>query len=97
MEYTFDQAAGLLNIGRNTLIRQLRDQGMLCRQNLPTGRWRGSGVFAVQMSFYRHPTLGQRPYGRTKITTRGLDVIAYKLGARPVRMNSDGLPVAWVN
>ncbi|MEQ5834200.1 phage antirepressor KilAC domain-containing protein [Marinobacter sp. NFXS9] len=97
MEYTFDQAAGLLNIGRNTLTRQLREQGMLCRYNLPTGRWRGSDVFRVVMSSYRHPTLGNRPYGRTLITNTGLDVIAAKIGARPVRLNSDDLPVAWVN
>lgn len=71
MDYTFDQAAALLNMGRNTLIRRLREKGMLGKDNLPAGRWRGHGAFRVITRTYTHPVLGYRHYGKTLITKVG--------------------------
>lgn len=80
MDYTFDQSAALLNMGRNTLIRRLREEGMLGKDNLPAGRWRGHGAFRVITRTYTHPVLGYRHYGRTVITPKGLDAVRRKLG-----------------
>jgi len=78
--YTLDQAAALLNLGRNTLARRLRDAGMLGRDNLPAGRYRGSKWLRVKTGVYHHPITGWTHYGRTEITDAGLDHIACKLG-----------------
>lgn len=78
--YTLDQAAALLNIGRNTLTRRLRDAGVLGRDNLPAGRYRSSKLFEVKTGVYRHPVSGWTHYGRTEITDAGLDHIADRLG-----------------
>lgn len=79
--YTLDQAAALLNIGRNTLTRRLRDAGVLGPDNLPAGRYRGNTqLMLVATGTYRHPVTGWTHYGRTEITDAGLDHIADRLG-----------------
>ncbi|EPC02490.1 hypothetical protein L861_09065 [Litchfieldella anticariensis FP35 = DSM 16096] len=79
--YTLDQAATLLNLGRNTLARRLRDAGVLGRDNLPTGRYRGRvKLVIVATGTYHHPIAGWTHYGRTEFTDAGLDHIARKLG-----------------
>ena len=78
--YTLDQAAALLNLGRNTLTRRLRDAGVLGRDNLPAGRYRGGKWLRVKTGTYHHPITGWTHYGRTEITDAGLDHIARKLG-----------------
>lgn len=79
MEYTFDQAAALLSLGRNTLIRTLREKGVLDKHNMPAGRYRGKGMFVVKTGTYEHPTRGETPYTKTLITARGLELIRYRL------------------
>ncbi|MBK1874611.1 phage antirepressor KilAC domain-containing protein [Marinobacter sp. 1-3A] len=97
MEYTFDQAAALLNMGRNSLIRRLREEGMLGQDNLPTGRWRGRGVFRVITRMYRHPVTGYCHYGRTVITANGLNAVSRKLGLSRYRPEVGRPATGWVN
>lgn len=78
--YSFDAAAGLLGLGRNTLIRRLRELGLIGQDNLPAGRERGGPHFRVIQRMYHHPVRGWTPYGRTEITRRGLHYIAEQLG-----------------
>jgi len=82
--YTLDQAAALLNLGRNTLTRRLREAGVLGRDNLPAGPYRsnrrGGQLLMVKTGVYRHPVTGWTHYGRTEITDAGLDHIADRLG-----------------
>ena len=79
--YTLDQAAALLNLGRNTLARRLRDAGVLGRDNLPAGRYRGNTrLVLVATGVYQHPVIGWTHYGRTEFTDAGLDHIADRLG-----------------
>ena len=97
MEYTFDQAAALLNMGRNTLIRRLREEGMLGKDNLPTSRWRGRGVFRVITKMYRHPVAGYSHYGRTVITVKGLNAVSRKLGIAQHQPEGTRNAASWVN
>ena len=77
--HTFDRAAAILNTGRNTLTRRLRELGIIDRHNRPAGRYRGSAYFIVREGWYEHPTLGRQPYTRTEITPRGLRHIQQRL------------------
>lgn len=79
MEYTFDQAAARLDIGRNKLASELRRLKMLDQQNQPTGPLRGKGLFVVQTGTYKHPTKGKTTYTKTLITEKGLKVIQFRL------------------
>ena len=79
VEYTFDQAAALLDTGRNTLARELRRLKMLDKHNMPAGPFRGKGIFVVKTGTYEHPTNGKTPYTKTLITARGLELIRYRL------------------
>lgn len=79
--YSLDQAAGLLNIGRNTLARRLREAGVLGADNLPAGRYRGNTrLVLVATGTYWHPICGWTHYGRTELTDAGLDHVADRLG-----------------
>lgn len=79
--YTLDQAAPLLNLGRNTLARRLRQAGVLGSDNLPAGPYRGKTQWLrVATGTYHHPISGWTHYGRTEFTDAGLDHIAAKLG-----------------
>ncbi|MCC5882505.1 MAG: phage antirepressor KilAC domain-containing protein [Halomonas sp.] len=85
--YTLDQAAGLLNLGRNTLARRLREVGVLGADNLPAGPYRGRvHLVIVATGTYRHPIAGWTHYGRTEFTDAGLDHIAQKLGIELARL-----------
>ena len=78
MEYTFDQAAALLDTGRNKLARELRRLHMLDQHNMPAGRYRGQGIFVVKTGTYEHPTRGRTPYTKTLITDKGLEIIKFR-------------------
>ncbi|WP_141246948.1 hypothetical protein [Halomonas salipaludis] len=79
--YTLDQAAALLNQGRNTLARRLRQAGVLGTDNLPAGRYRGNTrLMVVATGTYWHPICGWTHYGRTEFTDSGLDHVADTLG-----------------
>lgn len=78
--YTLEQAAKILNQGRNTFTRQLKDLGLLGADNLPAGKFMNRGWFVVQPCSYHHPVVGLRHYGRTHITPNGLEYIARQLG-----------------
>ncbi|MCK0744140.1 phage antirepressor KilAC domain-containing protein [Chromohalobacter nigrandesensis] len=79
--YTLDQAAALLNLGRNTLARRLRGAGVLGTDNLPAGAYRGRATLVtVATGTYWHPICGWTHYGRTEFTDAGLDHIADRLG-----------------
>lgn len=79
--YSLDQAAPLLNLGRNTLASRLRKAGVLGADNLPAGRYRGNArLMLVATGTYYHPICGWTHYGRTEFTDAGLDHIAAKLG-----------------
>lgn len=85
--YTLDQAAPLLNLGRNALVRQLREAGILGPDNLPVGRYRGNTrLVMVATGTYWHPICGWTHYGRTEFTDAGLDHIAHKLGIDLARL-----------
>ncbi|MGM0985396.1 MAG: hypothetical protein ACQEXI_00200 [Pseudomonadota bacterium] len=85
--YTLDQAAPLLNLGRNTLARRLRDAGVLGPDNLPAGPYRGRvSLVIVATGTYWHPICGWTHYGRTEFTDAGLDHIAQKLGIDLARL-----------
>lgn len=85
--YTLDQAAALLNTGRNTLARQLRDADILGADNLPAGGYRGkTRLLVVATGTYWHPICGWTHYGRTEFTDAGLDHIATKLGISLARL-----------
>jgi len=78
--YTLDQAAALLNIGRNTLAQRLREAGVLGADNLPVGRYRGNTrLVLVATGIYWHPICGWTHYGRSEFTDAGLDHIARRL------------------
>ncbi|WP_442489359.1 hypothetical protein [Halomonas litopenaei] len=79
--YTLEQAAPLLNLGRNTLARRLRQAGVLGPDNLPTGPYRGRvNLVIVATGTYWHPICGWTHYGRTELTDAGLDHVADRLG-----------------
>ena len=79
--YTLDQAAALLNLGRNTLAQRLREAGVLGADNLPVGRYRGNTrLVLVATGTYWHPICGWTHYGRSEFTDAGLDHIARQLG-----------------
>jgi len=61
MEHTITEAAALLDIGRNTLARELRRLKMLDKHNMPAGPFRGKGIFVVKTGTYEHPTRGKPP------------------------------------
>ncbi|SFT96413.1 hypothetical protein [Halomonas saccharevitans] len=85
--YPLDQAAPLLNLGRNTLARRLRDVGVLGPDNLPAGPYRGRvALVIVATGTYWHPICGWTHYGRTEFTDAGLDHIARKLGIDLARL-----------
>lgn len=86
--YSFDAAAARLNIGRNTLIRRLRELGLLNAENLPAGRERGGRNFRVRCRSYQHPVTGSTHYGRTELTEQGLALVA-RLLAEPTRPAPD--------
>ncbi len=79
--YSLDAAAARLNLGRNTLIRRLRELGVLDAEALPAGTHRNSQYFRVRCRMYRHPVLGWTPYGRTELTDAGLRYVAQLLAA----------------
>lgn len=79
MEHTITEAAALLDIGRNTLARELRRLKMLDKHNMPAGPFRGKGIFVVKTGTYEHPTRGKTPYTKTLITDRGLELIRHRL------------------
>lgn len=87
--YSFDAAAALLDVGRNTLIRRLRELGLIGPDNLPAGRERGGPHFRVAQGVYHHPVRGWTPYGRTEITRRGLLYIAKRLGVGVIHPPED--------
>ncbi|GHE20145.1 hypothetical protein C1H70_17305 [Halomonas urumqiensis] len=85
--YTLDQAAALLNLGRNSLARRLREAGVLGTDNLPAGRYRGRvNLVIVATGTYWHPICGWTHYGRSEFTDAGLDHIASKLGIELARL-----------
>lgn len=85
--YTLDQAAALLNLGRNTLAHRLRETGVLGTDNLPAGPYRGRvSLILVATGTYWHPICGWTHYGRTEFTDAGLDHIAAKLGIELARL-----------
>jgi len=75
VDYTFDQAAAVLDMGRNCLTRSLREMKILDRRNMPSGPYRGKGIFAVKTGTYAHPINGPTPYTKTLITEKGLAII----------------------
>ncbi len=100
MEYTFDQAAALLDTGRNKLTRELRTLGMLDKHNQPAGRFRGKGIFVVRTGTFDHPTRGKTPYTKTLITARGLELIRYRLPPKeevPMTTQPDQQPTGRVH
>ncbi|MYL22513.1 hypothetical protein GLV89_01680 [Halomonas alkaliantarctica] len=89
--YTLNQAAPLLNLGRNTLASLLREAGVLGADNLPAGAYRGNTrLMLVATGTYWHPICGWTHYGRTEFTDAGLDHIAAKLGISLARLPDTG-------
>src|SRR5690625_1034714 len=81
--YSFDAAAARLNTGRNTLMRKLRELGLLTPESLPAGRERNGPHFRVRHGVYQHPVTGWTHYSRTEVTEQGLAYIARLLQHTP--------------
>lgn len=92
MEYTFDQAAALLDTGRNKLARELRRLKMLDQHNMPAGQYRGQGIFVVKTGTYEHPTRGKSPYSKTLITDKGLEIIKFRFEKSCLSSRSERQP-----
>lgn len=90
MEYTFDQAAALLDTGRNKLARDLRQLKMLDKHNMPAGPFRGKGIFVVKTGTFVHPTNGKQPYTKTLITDKGLEIIKFRFEKNCLSSESEG-------
>lgn len=89
--YTLHQAAPLLNLGRNTLAHRLRAAGVLGKDNLPAGRYRGqTRLMQVATGTYWHPACGWTHYGCTQFTDAGLDHIARQLDIPLARLPHPG-------
>lgn len=89
MTYTFDQAAALLDLGRNTLTRRLRDLKLLDKHNMPTGPYRGRGLFEVANGTFQNAGQESRPYTKTLITEKGMGVIRLKLTQSALSSGTD--------
>lgn len=74
--HSLSEAAAKLNVGRNTMTRQLRELGVLDRNNLPAGRYRGDPRFVVRPKRFNHPVTGPTDYGRTDVTDAGVQLIS---------------------
>lgn len=76
-----------LSIGRNTLYRKLRSDGVLIsggkRHNLPKQRYIEQGLFTVEESKYSHPESGE-PFMSftTHVTQKGIDWLIKKYGIK---------------
>lgn len=81
--YSFDAAAARLRLGRNTLMRKLRELGLLTPDNMPAGRERSGPHFRVRQGVYQHPITGWTNYSRTEVTEQGLAYIARLLKHTP--------------
>jgi hypothetical protein len=79
VRYTLDEAAALLNIGRNTLARRLRAAQVLDKANLPAPRYRASPYMCVRRGGFDHPVHGRVEYGRVLFTPAGIRHIERRL------------------
>jgi phage antirepressor YoqD-like protein len=73
---TLSDAARLLNLGPQKLFRALRNRQVLDTNNLPAPRYKGRGLFTVELKSYAHPKLGEKLYAVTHVTDKGLKWLA---------------------
>lgn len=73
--HSLSATAAYLGIRRNTMIRHLRELGVLDADNLPAGRYRNDPRFVVRTRTFNHPVTGPTEYGRTEVTHAGRALI----------------------
>lgn len=73
--HTMNDAAKLLAVGQNKLFRFLRDHKLLNEHNLPYQQYIDAGYFRVVQKSFDHPSMGQRIYGKTHVTNKGLSYL----------------------
>ena len=71
--FTINQAAKLLQTGEKKLFKKLRQSGVLGNDNLPKQTHISAGRFVVSQREYHHPVVGQKYYGVTMVTDKGLN------------------------
>lgn len=80
---SFEQAAKLesdnnINIGRNTLMKELRNHGILMENNSPYEKYKKAGLFVVKMTI-KENHYGTKMIPVTRVTGKGLIFIDKKL------------------
>ena len=80
--HTVAETAKLLGTGEQRLFRLLRVNAVLGNDNLPKQRYIERGLFKVAEKKYRHPVVGDRYYGQTMVTEKGVEWIKTEFGPR---------------
>ena len=71
--YTMDQAAKILNIGRNKLFATLRELKILNTENFPNREYREAGYLASRQIQYTIRSTGIKHFAaRTVVTNKGM-------------------------
>lgn len=79
MAHNFADTAKILGTGRNKLCKQLREKGVLMKNNLPKQKYICKGIFTVSHRTFDHSVIGLKHYGKTLVTEKGIDWIANEL------------------
>jgi len=82
--YSLEESAKLLNVGRTTLSRFLKDNGHMTQTRFPLQRHIDSKIMGVKIDQYKEPVgYGQfvehAPTAKPFLTGKGLTVIGEKL------------------
>lgn len=82
--YSLEESAKLLNVGRTTLSRFLKDNGYMTQTRFPLQRYIDSKIMGVKIDQYKEPVgYGQfvehAPTAKPFLTGKGLTVIGEKL------------------
>lgn len=80
--HTIKQVAKLIGTGEQRLFRVLRVNAVLDNDNLPKQRYIERGYFKVVDKQYHHPVVGEKHYGQTLVTDKGVDWIKKEFGPR---------------
>ncbi|WP_296263980.1 MULTISPECIES: phage antirepressor KilAC domain-containing protein [unclassified Pseudomonas] len=79
MERTLAQTAKVFGISRNTLIRKMREQGLLDDTNLPRYRTRDREYLRVKEGSWYHPKAGMQYSESTRVKQAGIIWLAERL------------------
>ena len=91
--YDMKRAAELVGIGRNTLIKFLKETKVLNPDRLPYFKFQQLGYFKLHTSVYTHAIHGEMARNKTMVTPRGIEFISHLLNThfdKPERSGTDG-------